>query len=147
MKVGYANLSLDLFSSTRLLAALGEFLDLDKLLHANNLHMTLMYDQSGKFLVNKPANRIYCADITGVKILGEPGSKYYACCLILESEQIQNRFKELIGEGFKHSYDELLTHVSLTYGDNTNDVYRLVKENFDKLPKSINLCNETWKLT
>lgn len=147
MKVGYASLSLDLFSSTRLLAALNEFLDLDNLLHPNNLHATLMYDQSGKFLVNKPVNRVYCADITGVKVLGEAGSKYYACVLTLESEDVQKRFKELISEGFKHSYDELLLHVSLTYGDSTNEVYRIVKDNFDKLPKTINLCNETWELT
>lgn len=144
---GYAELHVDLSSGTKLykdiIPAVGEDADL---IPVNKLHATIMYDERNPDIIPSVSNKVYKGKIVGVEMLGKVGSKWRSCALILESEGVLERHKELVKEGFKHSYDDLLLHVSLVYGTDSEVAYPVIKQLFDekKLPESITLCAETW---
>jgi hypothetical protein len=105
-----------------------------------------MYDARNPELIPEFQNKVYKAKIIGIKMLGDVGSKWRAVAMVLESETVDNRFKELLKQGFKHSYDDLLIHVSLSYGQDSEVMYPILQKLFEegKLPETVTLCNETW---
>lgn len=145
---GYAELHVDLGSGTKLYKAIMPEVEADKLdlIPVNKLHATLMYDERNPDIVPSISDKVYKAKVVGVKMLGKPGSKWRACALELDSSEVQARHKELVKEGFKHSYDDLLLHVSLVYGLDAEVIYPRVTQLFEdgKLPETITLCSETW---
>lgn len=143
---GYAELHVDLASGTKLYNVIVPACEGLDLIPLNKLHSTLMYDESDPDIVPSLSNKVYKAKIAGVKMLGKVGSKWRACVLLLESEAVLERHEELVKEGFKHSYDGLMLHVSLVYGTDAEVAFPIVEQLFaeKKLPESITLCSETW---
>lgn len=143
---GYAELHVDLASGTKLYNAVVPVCEELDLIPLNKLHATIMYDERNPDIVPSLSNKVYKARIVGVKMLGKVGSKWRSCALVLESEAVLERHKDLVKEGFKHSYDDLLLHVSLVYGTDAEVAYPLIEQLLaeKKLPESITLCSETW---
>lgn len=114
----------------------------------NKLHATLMYDVSNPKIYPTISNTAYKAEVVGIDLLGELGSKWGAAVLLLKCPELINRFNVLKNMGFNHSYDELLLHVSLSYGEATSKLWPLLQEAEKKgeLPSSIVLCKETWSV-
>lgn len=113
---------------------------------SNELHATLMYDKSDPDLDPGVNRDSYKAEITGVERLGNPEGRHYALVLLLDSPELQTRFKELQDLGFEHSWPDLKVHLSLNYGDQSELSYPVVKKLFEqgKLPKELTLVNECW---
>lgn len=143
---GYAELHVDLASGTKLYNVICPACENLELIPMNKLHATIMYDETNPDIVPSLSNKVYKAKIVGVKMLGKVGSKWRSCALIVESEAVLERHKELVKEGFKHSYDDLLLHVSLVYGTDAEVAYPIIEQLLaeKKLPESITLCSETW---
>lgn len=144
---GYAELQVDLNSGEKLYRAIiPEVPEGTDLIPVNKLHATLMYDKTNPDIIPRSNNTIYKGKIVGVEMLGNVGSQWRAVVLLLESETVQNRFKELTKQGFKHSYDDLKLHVSLSYGQDSEVIYPIIEKLFEegKLPETVTLCNETW---
>lgn len=114
----------------------------------HELHATLMYDKSNPNLDPGINREVYKARVTGVDRLGIPGKPYYALVLLLESDAIQKRFKELQDIGYEHSFPELKIHVSLHYGDSVDIGLPIAQEAFERqlLPEEITLGCETWEV-
>lgn len=145
---GYCELQVDLGTGVKLQKLLEpQLTEGMELIPINKLHSTIMYDVRDPDIYPSKSNEVYKAKVVGVKTLGEPGSKWYAAALVLESKEIQARHKKLLAEGFKHSYDDLLLHVSLCYGDTTSLLGPILEQMFadGKLPDQVVLCNETWE--
>lgn len=146
---GYCELQVDLNTGIKIQKAIdsAEVEQPLDLIPANKLHATIMYDERNPDIFPSKSKSVYKAKVKGVKTLGEPGSKWYAAALVLESPAIQNRFKQLLDEGFQHSYDDLLLHVSLCYGKDTDILAPLLEKLLaeGKLPETITLCNESWE--
>lgn len=144
---GYAELHVDLNSATKLYnVILPELGEVKEVIPSNKLHSTIMYDERNPDIVPSFSNKAYKAQIKEVRMLGKVGSKWRSCALILESEGVLERHKDLVKEGFKHSYDDLLLHVSLVYGTEAEVAFPVIEKLFaeKKLPESITLCAETW---
>lgn len=93
------------------------------------LHCTLMYDKSNPNIHVDKNNDIHVCKIIGVDLLGED-----SVVLLLESDSIKRRFKELTDIGFKHSFDDLLIHTSIIYSkdkEQLQEVYEKVKNLYD----------------
>lgn len=147
---GYCELQVDLNTGTKLHKVIIPEVEeaMSGLIPMNKLHSTLMYDASNPDIDPDINSTVYKARVTGVKMLGDPSSRWRSVALVLDSEAIQKRHKELLEKGFKHSYPELLIHVSIAYGENAEVLFpileRLHKEG--KFPETVTLCNETWDL-
>lgn len=146
---GYCELQVDLNSGIKIQKAL-EGIESDTpldLIPVNKLHATIMYDERNPDIHPSKSDKLYRTKLVGVKTLGEPGSKWYAAALLLESPEIQARHKQLLDEGFEHSYDDLLLHVSICYGDTTDLVIPYLEKlkSEGKLPETITLCGEVWE--
>lgn len=144
---GYAELQVDLGSGSKLYGAIVPALpEGADLIPINRLHSTIMYDKRNPDVYPTKNDKVYTAKVVGVKMLGDPGSRWRACALELDSPAVQARHKELKESGFQHSFDGLLLHVSLCYGEQAAVIYPVIKELFDdgKLPESVVLCKETW---
>jgi hypothetical protein len=143
---GYAELHVDLASGTKLYKDIVPACEGIEVIPVNKLHATIMYDERNPDIVPSLSNKVYKGQIVDVQMLGKVGSKWRSCALILESAAVTERHKELVKEGFKHSYDDLLLHVSLVYGTDSEIAFPIIKQLFDekKLPESITLCAETW---
>lgn len=146
---GYCELQVDLNTGIKIQKAIDSIeqeqpLDL---IPANKLHATIMYDVRDPEIFPSKSDKVYKAKIIGVKALGEPGSKWYAAALELECPAIQKRHKQLLEEGFEHSYSDLLLHVSMCYGKDTDTLVPLLEQLLadGKLPETVTLCNETWE--
>lgn len=157
MKQGYSQLQVDLASKVKIYTALKKMIEgtdqekqeeVQKLINipAGELHCTLMYDKRDPDLNPGYVNKVYKATVTGVERMGTPGGKYYSLALILECDEIQERFKALQEIGFEHSWPDLKLHISLNYGSDVNVMYQIVKDAFDqgKLPSTIRLGLEAW---
>lgn len=104
----------------------------------DDMHITLIYDRSNPTSNIKIDPRtVYNADITGIKTLGEPGTKWYAITLELNSPEIVARHKDYIQAGFTHSYPTFIPHMSLKYKPTESDI-KTIKDNLD-LFKNIRL--------
>lgn len=95
----------------------------------DDFHVTLMYSKESSISqeaaqrLNKP-DAVYKATIKGFDILGGD-----ALVLVLESPELQERFKEL-SIFLKHSFDEYLPHMSIKYGatrEECNEINELYK--------------------
>lgn len=120
-----------------------------KTLPASKYHVTICYDEDDP-VINVPdkSNKHYTAKIVGVERLGKPGSKWEAIALILESESLTKRNKELLDLGFKSKYKKYKCHMSIVYQPTSTDfdlielIYKL-----DVLPKTLKFSNEHWGRT
>lgn len=157
MKQGYSQLTLDLGSVNKIYKALSELVtskadtESQKVIEILNipgleLHTTLMYDKRDPDIIPGINRNTYKATITGVERLGRVGGSYYALVLLVDSDGVQGRFKELLDMGYQHSFPDLKLHISLHYGDQVDMAYPLVKEAFEKglLPKEVTLGGECW---
>jgi hypothetical protein len=79
-------------------------------------------------------DRTYSATATGVKMMGTPGTKWYAIALTLKSPSIVKVHKKYIDAGFKHSYPTFQPHLSLKYSPSERDI-KLIKESFPNIKK------------
>jgi hypothetical protein len=79
---------------------------------------------------------VYKANIVGVEPLGEVTSKWFAVVLMLECEELVERFKELEKIGFKHSHETLKLHTSLKYQATEKDI-QLIKDNVASIIKHL----------
>lgn len=146
-KFGYCELQVDLSSGMKIHQAIQDKLPEGvDIIPVNKLHATIMYDVRDPNIFPSKSDKVYKAKLVGIKTLGEPGGKYFSAALLLECPEVHQRHSKLLGEGFKHSYDELLLHVSVSYGTATDVVAPLLEELFaeGKLPATVTLCNETW---
>lgn len=144
---GYGELLVDLGSGDKIHQAFEGLLPEGvQVMGINKLHATIMYDVRNPDITPSKSNKVYKCKVTGVDQLGDVGSKWAAAVILLECDELQARFKELLSEGFEHSYPDLMIHVSLSYGQDTAEILPILKTLFDegKLPKTITLCNETW---
>lgn len=145
--LGYAELLVDLSSGDKLYKAFeGKLPEGVELIPQNELHSTIMYDVSNPEITPSKSNKVYKCKVVGVEQLGETNTKWAAAVLLLESNEVQERFKELESLGFKHSFPTLMLHVSVSYGDATAEVLPVLKELFESgnLPSTITLCSENW---
>lgn len=144
---GYSELQVDLGSGNRLYKVIVPALPKETdLIPMNRLHATIMYDKRNPDVFPTKNDKVYNAKIVGVKMLGDPTSRWRACVLELDSPAVQERHKELKEAGFEHSFDDLLLHVSLCYGEQAAVIYPVITQLFNegKLPESLVLCSETW---
>lgn len=145
--LGYCELQVDLGSGMKLMRALQNKIegDLD-IIPVNKLHATIMYDVRNPDVSASKSDKVYKAKVVGVKEMGESTSRWHACALLLECEEVQTRHQQLKDEGFEHSYPDLLLHVSISYGEATGIVLPMLEEMFKsgELPTTLVLCNETW---
>ena len=88
----------------------------------NEMHMTLMYDEGNQPRRYKISNKSYKAKIVDCEILGKKGSEWEAVVIKLHSPGIEKRFHDLEAQGYKHSYDSLVQHVSLKYKPDKGDL-------------------------
>lgn len=96
-------------------------LGLTGLIKPDKMHMTLMYDKKegpNNYTAN---NKSYKAKVIGIDRLGKKGSQWEAIVLKVHSPEIANRHKELKDQGFKHSYGNLLQHISIKYKPSSMD--------------------------
>ena len=99
----------------------------------SDLHITVMYDESNPLIsMDTNPDKEYSAKIDGVKMLGEPGTKWYAIALMLDSPSINKLHDEYIEKGFKHSYPKFLAHMSLKYDPSDDDI-KIIKDNLEKI--------------
>ncbi|WNV45879.1 nuclease [Aeromonas phage AerS_266] len=154
MGMGYSSLCVDVKSISDIYVAVSKFLnefpEEEKWemvnLSGNEIHATLMYDKRDPEIDPGINNTVYTANVIGFEKMGNPNGNYYALALVLESDAIQRRFKELQELGFEHSFPELKLHISLNYGSSTEIGYRILNKMWEKdlFPKTIKLCRETW---
>ncbi len=126
---GYGSLQLDKESATAIKKTLKD-IGVDNVI--SDLHITIIYDRSNPTLDMEIDNtKEYEANVVDIKMLGEPGTKWYAIALTLESPDIEKRHKDYIDAGFKHSYPEFLAHMSLKYKPSEEDI-KTIKDNLNK---------------
>lgn len=126
---GYGSLSLDNDSSKQIKKVLKE-LGINDII--DDLHITVIYDVSNPNIdLDIDESEEYEASISDIKMLGEPGTKWYAIALTLESPDIVNVHKKYIDAGFKHSYPNFIPHLSLKYKPSEENI-ETIKDNFDK---------------
>lgn len=145
--LGYCELQVDLGSGMKLMRALQAKLDENiDIIPVNKLHATIMYDVRNPDVTPDRSNKVYKAKVVGVKEMGESTSRWHACAVLLECEEVQARHRQLLDQGFEHSYPDLLLHVSISYGEATGIVLPVLEEMFKSgsLPETLTLCNETW---
>lgn len=111
----------------------------------NKLHVTLMYDRSNSVSTEARSDAVFKAEITDVKRLGEPGSKWEAVVLVLKSPVLDERHEELKKLGFKHSYSEYIAHMSVKYKPEKDDLEILKKELKNIKGKIITLKENKWE--
>lgn len=146
---GYCELQVDLNTGIKIHEALSSIESEEPvdLIPINKLHATILYDVRNPDIFPTKSDKVYKAKLIGVKTLGEPGSKWYAAALVLDCPAIQRRHQQLLDEGFEHSYDDLLLHVSICYGKSTDVVIPYLEQLMadGKFPEMITLCRETWE--
>lgn len=120
-----------------------ELAGMEDLQPANKYHCTLMYDESNPNLdPNVPAGAGYKARVTGVDTLGE--GEWQGLVIKLECRELQDRFKALQARGYKHSYPDLLLHISVKYKPKPGDI-DILKQCLDKAPTRVPLFAEYWE--
>lgn len=123
---GYVALKLDK-QHAKIIHAAAKAAGIKNLIPEDEMHMTLMYDESDSPKNYVASSASYDADITGCTKLGKPGSKWEAIVIEIDSPEISARFKDLKKAGFKHSYGELKQHISIKYKPEKDDLSKLKK--------------------
>lgn len=146
MKKGYCCLNVDLSSSIAIKNAIDKFgLNPFPYYPITYHHCTLMYDKTNPDIDPGVNKNSYTAKIIGVDELGDD-----SVVLLLESEEIKKRFNELIQLGFKHSFDDILLHVTIG-NSKDKDVLNAMLDHAKNIlksgyfPKEILLVRETWE--
>lgn len=125
---GYASLQLVEEYKDKILMILSKLKISDVI---DDMHITLIYDRSNPISKIKIDPRtVYNADIIGVKTLGEPGTKWYAITLELDSPELVNRHADYIEAGFTHSYPNFIPHMSLKYKPTKTEI-KTIEDNLD----------------
>jgi hypothetical protein len=137
---GYGSLLLDDKSSNKLTRILSD-LGIKNII--TKFHVTVIYDESNpKLEVKVTPDKKYKAAISDIKLMGEPGTKWYAIALTLKSPDIEKVHNKYITAGFKHSYPNFQAHLSLKYKPSPKDI-RIIKDSFSKLKAlELNFSNE-----
>jgi hypothetical protein len=89
---GYSELTLDRASTDKVNAIVSEIGLKDAI---DDFHTNLIYDVSNPdtdFAADK--DKSYKAKVSGIKTLGEKGSKWYAIALLLKAPEIEDRHKD-----------------------------------------------------
>jgi hypothetical protein len=122
MNKGYANLKL--IKDSKSTDMLYKLLNLTKIQNViDDFHITLMYDKSNPDIeFNVDPNKEYVATVSDIKLLGEPGTKWYSIAFTLTSPEIVERHKDYIKAGFKHSYPNFIPHMSIKYQPTNKDI-------------------------
>lgn len=150
---GYCSLSIDADSAALLCDIVCKAIAMIPIesspVEPHSMHCTLMYDERDDDdipLPSRPDKLIYDAKITGVCLLGKPGSDTAAIAIEMDCPELDKRFKQLIDEGFEHSFDKLIIHSTLVYGANESslEVFQNLFDN-GEFPEFIQLCNERWE--
>lgn len=125
ISVGYASLKVVRDAPVEDIVEVISNLDLDgQAIKPYDLHMTLIYDKTNPLpiertkYINKP-DKVYQATAVDIRKLGD------AVVMILESDEVMERFDEL-SLFMKHSFDDMIPHVSLVY-DATDRDFLLVE--------------------
>ena len=98
----------------------------------NDLHITLIYDKRNPELNYRPDVKSFIGYHIDIQMMGKPDSEYYAIALILVSDQLQQKHKELKDFGFQHSYPDFVPHVSLIYKPMDRDI-EIIMNNKEKI--------------
>ncbi|MNM27153.1 hypothetical protein D3C81_376380 [compost metagenome] len=87
----------------------------------HNLHATLMYDKRDleQPLAELDPEKTFKAYVTRLDVLGD-GLVFH-----LTSQDMLDEHRRLLECGYKHSFDGLLPHMSLTYDFNQHEVLKL----------------------
>ena len=101
----------------------------------DDLHVTVIYDESNPTIEFEPLQDSYSAKVVGCKTLGEPDSKWFAVTLLLESDDLVQQHKALQKLGFKHSYDEFIPHLSIKYKPTEDDITKIMTRTDDIIGK------------
>lgn len=126
---GYGSLKLDKKSSNELARILHE-LGIDNII--TKFHVTTIYDESNPNLeVEVTPTKKHKAAVSDIKLMGEPGTEWYAIALTLKSSDIESVHKKYITAGFKHSYPTFRAHLSLKYKPSPKDI-KIIKDSFSK---------------
>jgi len=139
---GYVSLSIAEEDEKRIFSILKK-LNIDN--YIKDLHLTLMYDRSNPSVSYTTQDTTYDAKIVDVKLLGEPGTKWYSIALDLDSDELHSRHKDLKELGYKHSYPNYIPHLSLKYLPSDSDI-NLIKDNIDLFRKLGNIKFHNEKL-
>lgn len=139
---GYISLSVADESAERIEDVLSEF-EINGLIQ--QFHLTLMYDVSNPSVSYKTNDLTYESDIVDIKILGEEDSEWRAIAFELSDNTLVTRHQELLSQGFNHSYDTFIPHVSIKYKPSEKDIKTLTthKEYILKQIGIIKLTHET----
>lgn len=143
---GYVGLDLDM-DQAREINKLFKIAGVD-CLTPSEFHVTVMQDESNPDIDLLTNDKKYTAKVVGVERLGKPGGDWEAIVLILDSPEIQQRYKELCNAGFNHKFDDLKCHMSIVYKpkDTDEDLINLVF-NLGVLPEELTFGNERLKVT
>lgn len=111
-------------------------------------HFTLQYDKRNPIIEPQEMerDRSLSARIVGVELLA-PDSPVPALALIFESDELQERFDELVKMGFVYDYDEYLPHITVKYRPEDGDL-KLLQDNLQKIIDEVGEVKtsiELWK--
>ena len=130
---GYIALNVTL-SSSKIIEEAFEVYGIDGIIE--DLHLTLMYDESEPNMSANPIDYEYTQDVIDIILLGDVDSEWRAIALVLEKKALEVRHNELKNMGFTHSYDEFIAHVSIKYKPTEIDI-DLIMNNKSSIINSI----------
>ena len=112
---------------------------------ANEYHATLIYDKRNKqFDISEPKEE-YIASVSGADLFGEEKN---VLVLLLDSEDLQNRNKELIDAGYESTYPKYKPHITIKKESNQNELKTVEKnlKDLNSIIGNISLTNENWAM-
>lgn len=129
-------------------------LKVDNKIPFEKLHVTLMYDTSNRIYSGykkeeTPMRKAWPKHGEPFAAMGEEGSKWAATVIKLASPELDLRFRQLTAIGFRHSHEDFIPHMSLTYGGRRNEILAHIQEyvKSNPLPSVLFFGNETWEST
>lgn len=140
--LGYVSLKVNIQDAEKLHKLLSNN-GITDLISPEKMHMTLMYDESNPSVGYEPSKKVYASRLFAIKELGE--GEWKAVVLELNSPEISARHDDLKAQGYTHSYDSFVPHVSVKYKPSEGDLMK-VKGLFDKIVEelpTITLENES----
>lgn len=139
---GYISLKVNLQDAKKLHKLLSDN-GVTDLIPPDKMHMTLMYDKSNPSVGYEPSKETYSSRLLSIKELGDGDWK--AVVLELLAPEVSARHDDLKAQGYTHSYDSFIPHVSVKYKPSEGDLVK-IKGLFDKIVEAlpnIRLDNES----